>query len=158
MRTVYKALAWLVALGVVVQAAVMVWGIAGLGIWVDRDGGVLDRATFESGSPFPEFVGLMIHGMNGMMVIPAVALALLVVSFFAKVRRGVLWAALVLLAVVVQVTLGLMGHEAAIFGMLHGINALVLFSLAAYAGVRATRTGPPVPAPRTSAVGQPETV
>ena len=150
MRTVYKALAWLVALGVVVQAAVMVWGIAGLGIWVDQDGGVFDRATFESENPFPEFVGLMIHGMNGMMVIPAVALALLLVSFFAKVPGGIRWAALVLLTVVVQVTLGLMGHEAAIFGMLHGVNALVLFSVAVYAGVRATRTPPPVPGPRTS--------
>ena len=40
------------------------------------------------------------------------------------------------LAVVIQITLGLFGHEAAIWGMLHGINALILFSLAVYAGLR----------------------
>jgi hypothetical protein len=36
MRTAYKVLAYLVAAEVAVQAMVMVWGIAGLGKWVDR--------------------------------------------------------------------------------------------------------------------------
>jgi hypothetical protein len=45
----------------------------------------------------------------------------------------------VLLAVIVQVALGLFGHENAIFGGLHGINALVLFSLAVVAGKRVRR-------------------
>jgi hypothetical protein len=137
MRTAYKVLAWLVALGVVVQAASMVWAVAGLGIWVDKDGGVLDKAAMESEEElFPEIAGFMIHGMNGMMIIPALALILLIVSFFAKVPGGIAWAAYVLVAVVVQITLGLFGHEAAIWGMLHGINALILFSLAVYAGLR----------------------
>jgi asparagine N-glycosylation enzyme membrane subunit Stt3 len=137
MRTAYKVFAWLIALGVVVQAASMVYGVAGLGIWIDKEGGVLDKAAFESDEAlFPEVVGLMIHGMNGMMVIPALALLFLIVSFFAKVPGGIMWAALVLGAVVLQVTLGLLGHEAAIWGGLHGINALVLFSLAVYAAVR----------------------
>lgn len=137
MRTAYKVFAWLVALGVVVQAASMVWAVAGLGIWVDKDGGVLDKAAMESEEElFPEIAGFMIHGMNGMMIIPALALILLIVSFFAKVPGGIAWAAYVLLAVVVQITLGLFGHEAAIWGMLHGINALILFSLAVYAGLR----------------------
>lgn len=138
MRSVYKYLAWLVAALVVVQAASVVYAIAGLGIWVDKDGGVLDKAAIESEEDlFPELVGFMVHGLNGMMVIPAVALLLLIVSFFAKVPRGILFAALVLLTVVVQVTLGLLGHEASIWGGLHGINALILFSLAVYAGMRA---------------------
>jgi hypothetical protein len=95
---------------VVVQAAAMVYAIAGLGIWVDRDGGVLDKAAFESGeSLFPEMVGLMVHGMNGMMVIPLLALLFLIFSFFAKVPGGVRWAAAVFVAVVVQVALGLFG-------------------------------------------------
>ena len=137
MRTAYKVFAWLVALGVVVQAASMVYAVAGLGIWVDQDGGVLDKAAFESEEElFPEMVGFIIHGMNGMMIIPALALILLIVSFFAKVPGGIAWAGYVLLAVVVQITLGLFGHEAAIWGMLHGINALILFSLAVYAGLR----------------------
>lgn len=137
MKKVYKFLAWLIALEVMVQAAAMVYAVAGLGIWVDRDGGVLDKAAFESEEMlFPELVGFMIHGINGMMVIPLLALVLLIVSFFAKVPGGVKWAALVLLAVVVQVALGLFGHEAAVFGALHGVNALVLFSVAVWAGKR----------------------
>jgi hypothetical protein len=137
MRTAYRALAWLIALEVAVQAAAMVYAIAGLGIWVDQDGGVLDKAAFESGERlFPEFVGLIVHAINGMMVIPLLALVLLIISFFAKVPGGVKWAALVLAAVVVQVALGMFGHEAAVFGLLHGINALLLFSLAVVAGRR----------------------
>jgi hypothetical protein len=63
----------------------MVFAIAGLGKWVD-EGGVLDKATFESAfeggeTPFPEFTGLLIHAINAMMVIPALALLLLIVSF-----------------------------------------------------------------------------
>jgi hypothetical protein len=140
MRATYKVFAWLIALGVVVQAASMVYGVAGLGIWIDRDGGVLDKAAFESEELlFPELVGLMVHGMFGMIGMPALALLFLIISFFAKVPGGVLWAALVLVAVVLQVTLGLLGHEAAIWGGLHGINALVLFSLALYAGMRVPR-------------------
>jgi hypothetical protein len=139
MRTVYRVFAWLIAVEVMVQAAAMVYAIAGLGIWVDRDGGVLDKAAFESEeSLFPEMIGFFVHGINGMMVIPLLALIFLIVSFFAKVPGGVKWAALVLLAVVVQVALGLFGHEAAIFGLLHGVNALVLFSLAVWAGKRVT--------------------
>jgi hypothetical protein len=142
MRTAYRTLAWLIALEVAVQAAAMVYAIAGLGIWVDQDGGVLDKAAFESEeSLFPEMIGLIVHAVNGMMVIPALALVFLIFSFFAKVPGGVKWAGVVLLAVVVQVALGLFGHEAAIFGLLHGLNALLLFSLAVMAGKRvSTRT------------------
>ena len=140
MRTAYKVLAWLVALGVVVQAASMVYGIAGLGVWVDKEGGVFDKAgaeaIFEGDVTFTGVSGFLIHGMNGMMVIPALALIFLIVSFFAKVPGGIAWAAYVLLAVVVQIALGLFGHENAIWGMLHGVNALILFSLAVYAGLR----------------------
>lgn len=140
MRTAYKVFAWLVALGVVVQAASMVYAVAGLGIWVDKEGGVFDKASgeamFEGDVTFTGVSGFMVHGLNGMTIIPALALILLIVSFFAKVPGGIAWAAYVLLAVVVQITLGLFGHEAAIWGMLHGINALILFSLAVYAGLR----------------------
>jgi hypothetical protein len=142
MRTAYRTFAWLIALEVAVQAAAMVYAIAGLGIWVDQDAGVLDKAAFESEeSLFPEMIGFFVHAVNGMMVIPALALVFLVLSFFAKVPGGVKWAGFVFLAVIVQVALGLFGHEAAIFGLLHGINALLLFSLAVMAGKRvSTRT------------------
>lgn len=128
MRSAYKVLANLMALLIVVQAAAIVYAVAGLGIWVE-DGGVLDKAAMESDeAPFDEVVGFMIHGMNGMMLIPLIALALLVVSFFAKVPRGIPVAAVLLVLVIVQVALGIFGHELALSGALHGVNALILFA------------------------------
>ena len=57
MRTAYKVLAYLVAAEVVIQAMVMVWGIAGLIKWVDG-GGVFDKSVMETqGTPFPEVFG-----------------------------------------------------------------------------------------------------
>lgn len=138
MRSTYRVLAYLIAAEVAVQAMMAVYAIAGLSIWVDKDGGVLDKASMESDLEFPGVVGFMVHGMNGMMIIPLIALVFLIVSFFAKVPGGTKWAAFVLLAVVVQVSLGLLGHENALFGMLHGLNALILFSLAFMAGKRVT--------------------
>jgi heme A synthase len=136
MRTVYRVLAYVVAAEVVVQAMAMVFAIAGLGKWVDG-GGVLDKAVMESDeSPFPEVIGFAVHGINGMMIVPAIALLLLVSSFFAKVSGAVKWAAVVLLLVVVQVTLGLAGHAIPALGALHGLNALLLFSSAIYTARR----------------------
>lgn len=140
MRTAYKVFAWLIAAEVMIQAAAIVYAIAGLGIYVDSGKGVIDKAAIESSDNlFPEMVGFAVHGMNGMMIIPALALILLVISFFAKVPGGVKWAGFVLLAVVVQVALGMFLHSVSALGALHGINALILFSLATMAGVRAHR-------------------
>ncbi len=136
MRTVYRVLAYAVAAEVIVQAMAMVFAIAGLGKWVE-DGGVFDKSVMESDkAPFPEVVGFAIHGINGMMIIPLIALLLLISSFFAKIPGAVKWAALVLLLVVVQVTLGLVGHAVPAVGALHGLNALLLFSSAVYAARR----------------------
>lgn len=137
MKSVYKVLAYLVAAEVVVQAMAMVFAVAGLGKWV-ADGGVLDKAVMESDeSPFPEVVGFAIHGINGMMIIPLLALLLLISSFFTRIPGAVKWAALVLVLVVVQVTLGLFGHGIPALGALHGLNALALFSTAVYTARRA---------------------
>jgi hypothetical protein len=149
MRAVYRVLAFVVAIEVAIQASFIVWGDAGFGLFIE-DGGVVDKATFESAfdsgeAPFPEFLGFVLHGMNGMMVIPAIALLLLVSSFFAKVPRGVVFALAVVGLVALQVTLGLMGHAVSALGALHGINALVLFSAAAWTGLRAKRPAPEAP-------------
>ena len=150
MRTVYKVLAYLIAVEVVVQAMAMVYAIAGLGKWVDG-GGVFDKAVMESEErPFPEVAGLIVHGINGMMVIPGIALLLLVFSFFTKVRGAARWAGLVFLLVVVQVNLGFLGHDVPAVGALHGLNALLLFSTAVYAGRR-------VRVAAANAAGRPET-
>ena len=66
MRTTYRVLAYLIALEVVVQAAALALGFAGLVHWVDG-GGVVDSGVVESDSdPFPEVVGLVVHGINGL--------------------------------------------------------------------------------------------
>jgi hypothetical protein len=150
MKSVYRFLAYAVAVEVVVQAMAMVYGIAGLGKWIE-DGGVFDKSVMESeSSPFPEVVGLMIHGINGMMVIPLLALALLIVSFFTRIPGAARWAGLVLLLVVLQITLGLVGHGIPAVGALHGMNALVLFSVAVVAA-RRERAVAASPAPEHSA-------
>jgi hypothetical protein len=136
MRSAYRYLAAIIAVEVVIQAMVMVYAIAGLGVWIE-EGGVLNKAAFESGeSLFPEDVGFVIHGMNGMMVMPVLGLLLLIVSFFAKVPGGVKWAGIVFGLVMLQVALGLFGHTVPALGGLHGLNALALFSAAIYAARR----------------------
>jgi hypothetical protein len=143
MKATYRVLAYLVALGVVVQAAAIAYAYFGLGKWIE-DGGVLDKATMESeGTGFTGVVGFMIHGIAGDMVIPALALILLVVSFFARVPRGVLWAGIVVLLTALQVVLGHLSSEVVGLGPLHGVNALALFAVATVAAHRAvTRTAP----------------
>jgi hypothetical protein len=136
MRATYRVLAYIIAAEVIIQAMAAVYAIAGLGKWID-EGGVFDKAVMESDeSPFPEVVGFIVHGINGMMVIPVLALVFLVVSFFAKVPGGVKWAGVVVLLVALQVTFGLVGHSVPAVGGLHGLNALLLFGAAIYAGQR----------------------
>jgi hypothetical protein len=136
MRTAYKVLAYLVAAEVTVQAMVIVWFVSGLGKWVEG-GGVLDKAAMESeGTPFPQVVGIMAHGINGFFVIPGLALLLLIISFFTKVRGAIKWAVVVFVLVIVQGQLGGLGHDFPWAGALHGLNALALFSVALYAGRR----------------------
>jgi hypothetical protein len=150
MNMVYRVLAYLVAAEVVVQAMVIVFAIAGLGKWVE-DGGVFDKAMIDSEeTPFPEGVGFTIHSINGMIILPLTGLLLLIFAFFTRITRAARWAGLVLLLIVVQVALGLFGHEVPALGALHGLNALALFSVAVYAARRqgvATQPEARVPTP-----------
>ena len=137
MRAAYRVLAFLVAGLVVVQAAAIAYAVFGLTTWVE-EGGTLDKAAMESeDTTFDGLVGFIIHGINGTMLIPLIALILLIVSFFAKVPGGVKWAAFILVAVIVQVALGIFAHELPGLGALHGLNALILFGLAVMAGMQA---------------------
>ena len=156
MRTVYRVLAWIVAVEVLVQAAAISYAIFGLGKWI-QDGGVLDKSVMESQvSAFPQEVGFMVHGLNGMMVVPVVALLFLVVSFFAKVPRGVALAGAVAGLVVLQVLLGMFGPGIPGLGLLHGANALALFATAVVAARRAAQ--PVGPADVMAEPGRPATV
>ncbi|WP_374977740.1 hypothetical protein ACEYYH_08360 [Microbacterium trichothecenolyticum] len=138
MRITYRIIAFVICGLVALQAASHAWASAGLGVYL-AEGGVVDGTAVEGPPPFPEVTGFIIHGMNGMFVIPALALILLIISFFAKVPHGVVYAVVVFGLVVLQVTLGLLGHGVAFLGFLHGMNALLLFTAALLAGLNAKR-------------------
>ncbi len=133
MKQTYRVLAGLVALGVLTQAAAIAFG------WF----GVIN--DIESGAVFDENstgnAGHVLHAIVGLMVIPAVGLILLIVSFFAaKVVPGaVKWAAIVFGVIVLQVALAFAAFSTPILGALHGINALILFG-AAVRAASLTRT------------------
>src|SRR4051812_47730307 len=86
MRSAYKYLAHTIAAFVAIQAAVMVFAVAGLGLWID-DGHSVSESNFNE-NEIPDFtgsIGLTLHGIFGTMVIPLLAIILLVLSFFAKI-------------------------------------------------------------------------
>jgi hypothetical protein len=145
MRTVYRVLAYAIAALVAVQAAVIGYQVFTQLHWI-AEGGTLDAAAFETGAPG---TGAMIfHALNGGVVL-LVALALLIVSFFAKIPHGVRWAVIVLVCTVVQIALGTLWRLLAPIGAVHGAVALVLFGVAVMAAMRAQKpaaVGEPVPA------------
>ena len=149
MRTVYRVLAYLVALEVVVQAAAIAWALFGLSAWIEG-GGVLDAAAMEAEPQFDGVVGFMVHGLNGQMIVPVVALILLVVSFFAKLPRGVAYAAALFVMVLAQVLLGIVSHSIPALGMLHGALALAIL-VTAVLSARLTAAPASTPAPAAMA-------
>jgi hypothetical protein len=92
--------------------------------------------------PFPEVFGFVVHGINGTFIVPGIALALVITSFFTKARGAIKWAVIVLVLVIAQGQIGFLGHEFALAGALHGLNALALFGVALYTG-RRIRTAAP---------------
>lgn len=140
MRSAYKFLAYAIDVLILLQAAAIAWAVFGLTAWIE-DGNSLSTATVESDeTPFPEVAGFMIHGISGTMVIPLVALVLLVVSFVAKVPKGVAYAGMVFGGVVVQVALGIFAHGLPFLGFLHGFWALLIFLVALRAARQASVT------------------
>jgi hypothetical protein len=136
MKSAYRVLAYLMALEVLVQAGAIAYALFGLGAWI-QSGGVLDKAAMESETTeFPGVSGFMVHGMNGQMIVPVIAVLLLVVAFFAKVRGGVALAGMVFGGVAVQVALGILGHSLPLLGWVHGILAIFIFAAALTAARR----------------------
>jgi hypothetical protein len=132
-------LASLLALEVIIQAAAVVYGVFGLANYVDG-GHTITAQDFEENSDlsFSGLGGLILHGMNGMMIIPLIALLLLIVSFFAKVKGGIITAAVLVVLVALQIALGLIAHSVEQIGILHGINAFLILGGAIHAA-RAAR-------------------
>ena len=153
MRMAYRVLAWLIAAEVLVQAAAISWAIFGLGRWI-QSGGVLDKAGMESAaSSFPEETGVAVDGINGQVIVRVLALLLLVVALLAKLPGGVALAGGVVGLVALQVLLGMLGGGVPALGLLHGLNALVLFTVAVVAARRASVPAGPAGVP--AAAGMP---
>jgi heme A synthase len=137
MRTFYRVLVILLAVEVLVQGMAIAYALAGMGHWVDQDGGVVDKALFDSDNPdFPGVGGFMIHGLNGTMIIPILVLLMLIVSFFANVPGASKRAGLLVGLVVLQVFLGIFSHEIPYVITLHVLNAFAIFSIAAITAYR----------------------
>jgi heme A synthase len=134
MKSVYRVFAYLVAAGVMVQAASVAYGFFAFGKYIDS-GATVDKST----TTFPGDVGLEIHGI-GSLVVLAIALVLLILSFFAKVPGGITWGLIVFITAAVQVALGILAHTLPVLGVLHGIVALVLFGVAVTAAMRVGST------------------
>jgi heme A synthase len=136
MRT-YRIFAYLIALEVFVQAATHAYGSAGLGHWIYSDGHTVTKATLEEGSGV-DFTGRwagIVHGENGAMLVPLLAIAFLVVGLVTRkhVDRGLRWSGIVLGLVIVQVALGFITIVVPQVGMLHAVNALLLLLAALHA-------------------------
>jgi heme A synthase len=145
MRKVYSALAWIIAGGVVVQAAAIAFAFGGVLNRVSN-GDVVDKALLESGGAGGSGeLGFWIHGIVGGGVIPLLAVALLIVSFFTRARGAKLWAAITLGLVMLQVTLGFSITDVPYLGLIHGANALAIVVAASVAALRMRRS------PRTAA-------
>lgn len=145
MKAVYRVLAYAIAVLVAVQAASIGYAVFAQLHWIE-EGGTLDGAAFDSGAPGT--AAFIFHALNGATVLLA-ALALLIVSFFAKIPHGVRWAVIVLVSTIVQIALGTLSRLLAPIGAVHGAVALVLFSVAVMAAMRAQKPAAveePVPA------------
>ncbi|MFG1621424.1 hypothetical protein [Kribbella sp. NPDC049227] len=144
MRSVYRVLAGLVAIGVVLQAMFIALG------WFtaikDMDDGLVIDKNYEGNT------GHVLHGQFGMMVIPILALLLLIVSFFAKIQGGIRWALYVVGLVALQIVLAFLSFGVApVIGTLHGLNAFALAAVAGIAARRAAGTREPAAEPTAAA-------
>ena len=138
MRKVYSGIAWLIAGLVVVQAAAIALGFGGMMHFVDG-GGVVDKGLTESRTlgNFAGEIGFPIHGIVGGMLIPFAAVALLVVSWFTKVRGASWWAAGLFVLIALQGMIGYSIKDLPYLGVLHGANALAVFVVAVVCARRA---------------------
>ncbi len=136
MRQTYRVVASLIALGVLVQAAAIAFG------WFQVIADVENGAVLDQNAELN--AGHIVHGMNGMYVLPLLGLILLGVSFAAarSVPHARKWAGIVLGLVVVQVAVAFVAFGAPVVGALHGVNALLVLASAGRAAAL-TRTAVP---------------
>lgn len=137
MRTVYRVLAMLISVGVLLQVASI--ALAGFTVANDADDGVTIDSDYSN-------FGQSWHSVAG-MVIGVVAILLLIVSFLTSVPGGRLLAAAVVGLVVVQFLLAVVSFGLPALGVLHALNGMAIAALAGTAARRAVGTASAVPAP-----------
>ena len=139
MKRLYQVLAYLIAAGVVLQAAAIAYAVFGMFEWVSA-GGTIDKALIESDNPqLGGMTGFNLHQLVGVNVLPLLALLFLIISFFARIPGGIRWALIVFTTTLVQSLLGIYAHHSSAVGWLHGAVALILFTSAAVSGSRVNR-------------------
>lgn len=143
MKAAYQGLARLIALGVVLQAAFVAYGM--FTVFNEANAG----RAFTEDTPYN--LGQTLHSIVGLMVIPLLVLLLLVVSFFAKVPGGTKLAGVVVALAAVQIVLALVSFPVPALGLLHGVNAFALAGVAGYAGGRAGQAPTGEPSTQASA-------
>jgi hypothetical protein len=122
MRSAYKGIARAIAVCVVLQAAFI--AMAWFTVLADVDDGTIFDKNSDGN------IGHNLHSIFGTGVMPLLGLALLIVSFFAKVPSGPKWAGFTFLAIIVQVVLAFIAFAVPAIGALHGINAFIVLGLA----------------------------
>jgi hypothetical protein len=138
-KQLYRVLAYLIAAGVVLQAAAIAYAVFGMFEWVAA-GGTIDKALIESGNPqVGGITGFNLHQRVGVTILPLLALLFLISSFFARISGGIRWALIVFAATLTQSLLGIYAHENSAVGWLHGATALIVFSSALVSGIRVNR-------------------
>jgi hypothetical protein len=145
MKTTYRIVAYLICLGVVLQAASIAFGFFGIGRWVVA-GNTLDRHTFlDNSSQLGGYAGLAFHYVVGQAIMPLLGLILLICSFFTRSRSALIWAVAVMVGIIVQILLGLAAFHGVAAGAAHGFLAVAIFAIAGIAGQRITRNNKQLP-------------
>jgi hypothetical protein len=150
MKDTYRILAGLTCLLVLVQAASVAFGTFGILDFVEG-GNDYTKSVAEVRASEAGGIGQNIHSF-GAMAIALVAILLLIVSFFAKIEGGVKWAGVVFLAVLLQWVFAIVAFSTPVVGLLHGLNAFVIFGTAMTAMQHAKRSGVNAPAPQATTV------
>jgi hypothetical protein len=132
MKIAIRTVAWLISFLVAVQAASIAYALMSIGHLVIEEGRTLDQNS-EAGS-----AGFALHAAVGMEIIPALAVVLLVLALICRQRPTTLLAVAMLVAVMIQVVLGIFGGDVPALGWLHGLVAFVVFVLGAITGQRVT--------------------
>ena len=119
LRSIYKYWAALIFVAVVVQIGSAGYGAFDAAHKLDDKGSVMTHKQFDHGFSF--------HGGFGTLLVGAM-IVLLVIGLLARLGRPAIWWPLALaLLGVIQIVLAGLGTSSPAFGVLHPINAVVLF-------------------------------